>query len=114
MKLDAEERQLAEYRALRDEAWALLKEDVAALNEDVEQRGIGARLTDRVTDEVREIWDQALEVADAHRGVVVATVIALVGWVFREPIMDRVSALFGHDDSQVHAPREQSTEGDEN
>ena len=113
MKLDSDERDLADFRALRDEAWALLKEDIAALHDDIEQRGLGARLADRVGDEAREVWEQTLEVADAHRGVVAATLMALVGWFLRGPIVHGMGALFGDDKDDRDSDRApQSGKGD--
>lgn len=100
MTLDPQERQLVDYRALRDEAWALLKDDVAALRDDVEQRGLGARLADRVGGEARDVWQQTLEVAEAHRGMVAATIIALMAWLLRDPIARRVGALLANDDDE--------------
>ena len=97
---DAEERRLIEFRALRDEAWTLLTEDFAALRDDLEQRGLGARLADRVGDEAREVWGQTVDVAAAHRGVVAGTVLVVVAWLLRGPIAQGVGALFGDSDGE--------------
>ena len=35
---------LAEYRALRDEAWGVVRADLAALKEDMTAHGIGERI----------------------------------------------------------------------
>lgn len=99
MKPDPEEQRLVEFRILRDEAWGLLHDDVAALRGDVEQRGLGARLADRVGEEAREVWEQTVDVASAHRGVVATTIVALVAWLLRAPIAHGVAHLFGRDET---------------
>jgi hypothetical protein len=98
---DADEEQLVAYRALRDEAWALVRDDIDALKTDLERRGLGARLADRVSEEAHDVWEQTLEVAAAHRSIVAGTLIALVAWLLRGPIAQGVGALFGSDDDNV-------------
>ena len=101
MTLDAEEEQLAAYRALRDDAWALIRDDIDALKLDLEMRGLGARLADRVGGEAREVWLQTLDIAATHRSAVAGTLIALVAWLLRGPIAQGVSAFFGSDDEDT-------------
>lgn len=113
MKLDTEELRLIEYHALRDEAWTLLRDDLAALREDLERRGLGARLADRVGEEARDVWDQTLDVAAAHRGVVAGTVLALVAWLLRVPIAHGVGALFGSDEDGAEPAGERRVGDDE-
>lgn len=104
MKLDSEEQQLVAYRDLRDQALALVKDDIEALKLDLELRGVGARIADRVGDEAREVWEQTLDVAAAHRSLVAATLLALVAWLLRGPIASGVGALFGRDDVDADEP----------
>ena len=114
MTPDAEELRLLEHRALRDEAWALLKDDLDALREDLEQRGLGARLADRVGEEAHEVWDQTLEVASAHRGVVATTIVALIAWLLRRPLVQGIGALFDRDedDGAADGGRTEEVEGE--
>ena len=89
---------LAEYRALRDEAWAVVRADLDALQDDLTAHGIGERIKDRAADEAQQAWDQARDIASEHKGVVAGTFLALVAWLLRGPIGDALSALFGDDD----------------
>lgn len=115
MTLDPEEERLAAYRNLRDEALALVKDDIEALKLDLELRGLGARLADRAGHEVHAVWEQAIEVAAAHRALVAGTVLALVAWLLRGPIARGFSALFGGggdaaDESELAAANRQRQE----
>ena len=91
---------LAEFRALRDSAWAVVRADVAALQADLSATGIGERIKDRAAEEAQDAWDSARDVASEHKGVIAGTILALVAWLLRGPIGDALSALFGDDDEQ--------------
>lgn len=92
---------LAEFRSLRDDAWAVLKLDVERIRADLDARGVGERIKDKVTDEAHDAWETTLEVASEHRGIVGATVVALLAWLLRGPIGDAVAALFQNDDDEA-------------
>ena len=91
---------IAEYRALRDAAWALVQADVAMLQNDLADRGIGERIKDKVGEEANEVWDQARDVAGEHKGVVAATLLALIAWLLRGPLVHGVENLLGTGDSE--------------
>ena len=97
--------QLAEYRTLRDSAWAVVRNDLDALQADLSARGVGERIKDRAAEEAEEAWDQAKNVAGDHKGVVAATLLALAAWLLRGPIGDALSALFGRDHADHEEPR---------
>ena len=77
---------LAEARALRDEAWALVHSDVASLREGLAARPIAQRIRERATDEVVEVIEQARDVADDNKAIVATVVAILAGWFLRGPI----------------------------
>ena len=91
---------LAEYRTLRDQAWAVVRSDIDALQADLTATGIGERIKDRAAEEAEAAWDSARDVASEHKGVVAGTILALVAWLLRGPIGDALSALFGADDEE--------------
>ena len=95
---------LAEYRALRDAAWAVVRDDLDALQADLTAHGIGERIKDRAAEEAQDAWDQAKDIASEHKGVVAGTLLALVAWLLRGPIGDALTALFGHDDDDDAEP----------
>ncbi|MET0179217.1 MAG: hypothetical protein ABW194_01885 [Novosphingobium sp.] len=88
MKQTDEEIRLAEFRALREESWRLVRDDLARLKSDVGMRGVGERIRDRIGEEAHEAWDYTRDVASEHRGIVVAMIVALVAWALREPIAE--------------------------
>ena len=95
---------LVQYRALRDEAWAVVRNDFNRLQGDLEAQGIGERIKDRAAEEAQEAWDQARDIASEHKGVVAGTFLALVAWLLRGPIGDALATLFGRDDQQDNGP----------
>lgn len=95
---------LSQYRELRDRAWANVRADVEALRIELEQRGIGERIKDRASEEAHEAWATTVDVAAEHKGVVAATLLALVAWFLRGPIGGAVAALFGDDDDEAAEP----------
>lgn len=97
---------LTQYRALRDEAWAVVHSDLDALQGDLTAQGIGERIKDRAADEAQQAWDQARDIASDHKGVLAGTLLALVAWLLRGPIGDALSALFGRDDEDAEPPRD--------
>jgi hypothetical protein len=94
------ERQMAEDRALRDAALALFKSDLDLIRADLHERGVGARLADRIGDSAMDIADEAVDYADENRGTVAAAMAALVLWFARGPIFAALLSLFGGDEEE--------------
>lgn len=93
------ERQIREDRAMRDQALALVKADIAHLKSDYAQKGIKERATDKIKGGADGIYSEAVEVASDHRGIIAAFVAALVLWFARHPILDLFSSNRSRDDS---------------
>lgn len=100
---------LAEFRALRDSAWAVVEADVAMLRNDLAARGVGERIKDKVGEEAHEVWDQARDVAGEHKGVVAGTLLAVLAWFLRAPIVHLVERATGRRD--VEPRRRKSVDG---
>ena len=100
MKLTNAESQLAEYRAMREEAWRIVKADITRLHDGLEERGIGERIKDKIGEEAHEAWDYTVDVAAEHKGIVAATLAALVAWFLRGPIGEAISSLFDDGDDE--------------
>ena len=94
---------LAQSRMLRDDAWAIVRADLAAVQVELEQRGVGERIKDRAAEEAHEAWDYAVDVATEHKGVAAATLLALVAWFLRGPIGSAFEALVGDDGAEPDA-----------
>jgi len=84
---------LLEDRHLRDAAKALVEADFANLRADLAARSIGERAVDRVVEGASEVYEEALEVAADHKGVLAAIIGALLLGVPRNPIPDAVEDL---------------------
>lgn len=69
-------------RALRDEALAVVKGDLEIAKLELSP----GRVKERALDEAVEILDSARAIADENKFVIGATLAALAGWYFREPI----------------------------
>ncbi|NCP17856.1 MAG: hypothetical protein GW855_01695 [Erythrobacter sp.] len=76
-------RQLAEDRALRDAALALVKGDIAHLRGDIEEKGIVARIASSAALGTADIVEEGVELVEKHKPASygVGAVLALVlGW----------------------------------
>ena len=98
------EMQLREDRALRNAALAVVKADLAHVRADLTSRGVGARIFDRIGEGAVDVFEEAVEVADNHRGALATLLAAVVLWFARNPLM----SLFTDEDEaeqQVHEGR---------
>lgn len=92
------ETQLATDRANRIAARALFDGRLAQVRADLEARSVGGRIADKALDETRAALDEAAAVALESKGVIAATLGALLLWAFRGPLLDAVLAWFSDDD----------------
>lgn len=83
---------LEEARLLREEAWQLVRGDVAALREGLAEKPIGRRIREHAADEIVETIDMARNIASENKAVVGLTIAALAGWLLRAPL----SRIAGH------------------
>lgn len=89
---------LAEDRALRDAALALFKADLAFIQNDLGEKGVGARLASRLGEGTKEMVDDAVDYAGSNKGTIAAIVAAIVVWFARGPIIDGITRLLGEDE----------------
>ena len=92
------EHRLAEDKALRDAALALFKADLALVRADLDERGLAARIKDRVGESTMEVLDEAVDIAEDNKGKVAAGVAAVILWFARGPILDALGRLIGDDE----------------
>ena len=80
-------------RATRDAARGALEGRLAQVKLDLEERGIGGRIADEVSDRAQIVMDEAVDVLEAHPGLIAGTIFAIVLWLFRNPIIALIGQL---------------------
>ena len=97
-------RQVEAARLARDAARAAFDARLAHVRGDLEARGLGGRIADKVGEDARDALDQALDVARESKGVIAGTVTALALWFLRHPIIAWAEELLsgGTDKDQDH------------
>lgn len=80
-------RKLQSDRASRDAAREVFDERLAQLRADLDAKSIGGRIVERIGEDARIVLDEAIDVAENNRGVVIGTIAALMVWFFRKPIL---------------------------
>lgn len=75
-------------RANRKAAWSLFEGRLAQVKEDLAARSIKGRIIAKAKDDALAVADEAVAVAKDNKGLVAATIAALVAWMFREPLLD--------------------------
>lgn len=91
------EKQLASHRAMRNAARGVFDLRLAQIRQDLDARGIGGRIADRIGQDAREAFDEAVEVANHNRGVVAGTIAVLAIWLLRNPIIAWIEGIMGVD-----------------
>ena len=97
--------ELAEDRALRDAALALFRTDLHFIREDLNARGVGGRIADRIGDSTMDMVDDAVDYAEANRGQVAAAAAAIVLWFTRAPLLDALASMLGLEDASEEQDR---------
>ncbi|MCT2400823.1 hypothetical protein [Novosphingobium mangrovi (ex Huang et al. 2023)] len=82
-------------RAARDAARAAFDEHYGVLKADIEERGIAGRIVDEAMDQAKDMFDEAVAVAETHPGVIGGTIAALVLWMLRNPIIAWIEKMLG-------------------
>lgn len=93
---DAADR-LAKDRTTREAALTAFNANFAQVRTDLEARGIGGRIADQASMEVRAGIDEALAIADDNKGIVAATIAALALWFFRIPLIAGLRSLLANE-----------------
>jgi len=87
---DLSEQALADARALRTEAWSLVRQDVARLRDGLHEKPIAQRIKDRATEQAVGAMDEAVAVASDNKALIGVSAAALLGWLFRGPLWKAV------------------------
>lgn len=82
-------------RALRDTAKAAFDAHRAQVKLDLEARGIAGRVADEMLENAKMVFDEAVDVAQEHPGIIGGTIAALVLWFMRNPIIGWLDDTLG-------------------
>lgn len=86
-------RQLAEARAARDAARGVFDARLEQVRRDLDARGVGGRLADRLGEDAKSVLDEALDVASESKGIIAGTIAVLALWLMRHPIFAWIGGL---------------------
>ena len=93
--MSVSEAHLAEDKALRDAALAVFQADLKFIRQDLDARGIGGRIADRLGDATLDMVDEAADYAEDNKGQIAAALAAIVLWFARAPILHGLAGLLG-------------------
>ncbi|NBW74958.1 MAG: hypothetical protein EBR34_04085 [Sphingomonadaceae bacterium] len=82
-------------RANRKAAWALFEGRLTQVKDDLAARSIGGRIVAKAKDDALAVADEAVAVAKDNKGLVAATIAALLAWAFRAPLLALFAARPG-------------------
>ena len=105
-------------RATRNAARGVVDAGLSQVKTDLAARGVGGRIVDKASGEVRGVADQALAVARESKGIIAGTVAALGLWLLRKPILRAAKGLIAdrqspvHDESDIGDASDWSTDSD--
>lgn len=93
-------RRMDEDRIIRDSALSVVKADIAILRGDLDDKGVGRRVIDRISVGAVDVFDEAAALADNNRGILATLIGAVFVWFARNPIMAMFSDDLEDEDSE--------------
>ena len=90
--------QMIEDRYLRDSARALFDADIQNVKADLAHKSVGTRFVDRAREGAIDIYEEAVDMADDHKGALAAVIAAVGVWFARHPIMQALG--IGEDEAE--------------
>ena len=90
--------ELLDARAARNAARERFESHLAQVRGDLEARGIGGRIADKIGADAAAVIDEGIEIVDQNRGIVAGTIVALALWFLRNPIITWIDAMLGDED----------------
>lgn len=87
------EDRLAQDRSLRGSARGLFDNRLAQVKADLAARGVGGRIKAKAKAETFKALDTGVDIASESKGIIAATVGALLIWAFRKPLIQAAREL---------------------
>lgn len=95
--MSAHLRQLVEARTARDAARGIFDARLDQVRRDLDARGLGGRVADRLGEDARFALDEAIDVATESKGIIAGTIAVLALWFMRHPIFAWISGMIQED-----------------
>lgn len=89
-------RHLAEARAARDAARGVFDARLEQIKLDLSARGVGGRVADRLGEDAKSAFEDALDVASESKGIIAGTIAMLALWFMRQPIIAWIAGMIDH------------------
>ena len=80
-------------RAIRNAARDEFDMNLEQVKADLDARSVGGRIADKVSEEARFAYEEAVAVAQDNKGVLAGTLAALLVWFLRNPIIQALDSL---------------------
>lgn len=80
-------------RVARDAAKVQFEGHYHAFKADLASRGLGGRIADEAMEQAQAVFDEAIAVVEEHPAAVGGTLVAIVIWFVRDPLMRLVHDL---------------------
>lgn len=91
-------------RAARDAARQSFDKHYGEIKADISERGISGRIADEAIEQAKEMFDEAVAVAEANPGVIGGTIAALALWLLRNPLTAWFDRTIGPVVAQIKEP----------
>jgi len=82
-------------KAVRNAARDASETRLAQVKADLAARGIAGRIADDVVEKAKDTFDESVAVAQENPGVVGGTIVALMLWLVKSPLIAWTEDLFG-------------------
>lgn len=108
--MNGDSERLAEDRARRNAARQAFESNLDQIKTDLAARSIGGRIADKAGAEVKGALSEAAAVARESKGIIAATLGALLVWFLRNPLLALLGRTFGNGDGDTAGEPDQVQE----
>ena len=91
-------RSIENLRSARNDARKRFDACLEQVKSDFSARSIGSRITGKLQEDAKATADYALDVARDNKGIIAGTLVAVMLWLFRNPIIEWIERHFGSDE----------------
>lgn len=93
--MNATARKVLQEKAVRNAARDAYETKLAQVKADLAARGIAGRIADDVAEKAKSTFDESVTIAQDNPAVVGGTILALVLWLVKSPLIAWTEDLFG-------------------